>query len=426
MRVPTLVFALALIAAPLRVAAQPTPDEVARRALVEAAERARSGNDHARAVDLYERAGQIRMSPSLRQLIALEHFELGHTVDAFDAAERCVADAGADEHLNNRDRILEVCRRVVDALRGQVGRVTVRAPSPTPSGLRVLVRGEALDASRGVASRTVSPGAVTVEATAEARRDFRVELEVAPGADVEVNVELIAPPPPAAPPSATPPPVIVRVAPTAPPHPRAADPGSVIGAGLMAGAGLAFLGTATAFALASLDADADRRASCSAEQSVCAAYADDANVRLRGYAVATNVALGVGLATLTGAALWTAFGRSRGDERVARARAVVPWLLGGAALVSVGAATAFALERSGAATERDACSALSCSDAAVRANDRYDRYSIATNVSLGVGAAAVTGGVLWLVLARNGGARGALRSWRVLPAPNGLLLGGSF
>lgn len=426
MRANTLVLALAIIASPLRVAwAQSSPDDVARRALVEAADRARREGDHPHAVDLYVRAGQIRMSPSLRQLIALEHFELGRVVDAFDAAERCVTEAESDATLNNRERILEVCRRIVGELRGQVGRVTVRAPSPTPSMTRVLLRGEALDLSTGSASRTVLPGVVSVEATAEGRQGFHREVAVAPGANVEVNVELVAPRLPSPLPASAP---SVVVAPPAPPvlsHPTT-DAGSVVGPGLVAGAGVASLGVAAAYAMMSLDADAERRATCAAEPSACASFADDADKRLQAYALVSNVALGVGLASVTGAALWTVFGRSRGDERVRRLRAVTPWLLGGVALVSAGAAIGFAIQRSDAAAGRDACGSPSCGEASVRANDRFDRYSLATDVALGVGAAAVTGEVLWFLLVRGESALRALRSWRVTPAMGGLLLGGSF
>ena len=64
--------------------AQTSPTEIARRDLLDQAEAARAAGDHARALDLATRASQLRVTPSLRLLLAQEHQALGHVLEALD------------------------------------------------------------------------------------------------------------------------------------------------------------------------------------------------------------------------------------------------------------------------------------------------------------------------------------------------------
>ena len=69
--VPKLIAGCLLLAAS-ECPAQTSPTEVARRELLQGADAARAAGDHPRALDLARRAGEIRMTPSVRLLLAQE------------------------------------------------------------------------------------------------------------------------------------------------------------------------------------------------------------------------------------------------------------------------------------------------------------------------------------------------------------------
>lgn len=280
MRAPTH-LALALTLAASRASAQDTPDEIARRELIAAAEQARDAGDHARALDLATRASELRMTPSLRQMIAYEHDALGHVIDAFDAAGRCVREAEIDPAVRNREVILTACRALVDSLRARVGRVVVRAPDPSPAGLRVTVGGVVVPPALWGVAYPVAPGAVTVDAVSVEGATFHRSLTVQGGDAVEVRVTLTAPPP-------------RRVA-------RGVGAGPVVlwsvgGAALVAGGVLVAFGAV---------ARSDRDAECDASgHGRCDPVAQRLDDQYRALTVAGGVALGVGAASLVGGMLW--------------------------------------------------------------------------------------------------------------------------
>lgn len=280
MRAPTH-LALALTLAASRAFAQDTPDEIARRELIAAAEQARDVGDHARSLDLATRASQLRMTPSLRQMIAYEHDALGHVIEAFDAAGRCVREAEIDPAVRNREVILTACRALVDSLRARVGRVVVRAPDPAPAGLRVTVGGVVVPPALWDVAYPVAPGDVTVDATTPDGATFHRTLPVQGGDAVDVRVTLTAPPP-------------RRVA-------RGVGAGPVVlwsvgGAALVAGGVLVAFGAV---------ARADRDAECDAlGNGRCDPVAQRHDDQYRTLTVAGGVALGVGAASLVGGILW--------------------------------------------------------------------------------------------------------------------------
>jgi hypothetical protein len=82
---------------------------------------------------------------------------------------------------------------------------------------------------------------------------------------------------------------------------------------------------------------------------------------------------------------------------------------------------------SSARTDRDgACSPDGCDPAAQSHDDRYASFLTATNVALGVGAAAVVGGATWYLVGRlsqpSAAPRTSLRI-DVTPRADGLSLG---
>lgn len=286
---------LALVAASAPAAAQETSAEIARRGLLADSDRAREAGDHARSLDLARRAGDIRMTPSVRLLIAQEHAALGHALDALDAAGRCVREATADAALNNRERILANCEALSATLRARVGNVVVRVPSPAPEGLRVTVQGTDVPSALWGFPYPVDPGEVTVDASSRAGA-FHRALRVEAGANEEVSVALA----PAA------------LASTAPPPPatRASGPGA--GPWVVAGLGVAALAASGGFYALYADAISERDAACGA--AGCDPVARDADARAGTWRVLNNVSLGVGAAAVVGGVVWWLVARGRRAE----------------------------------------------------------------------------------------------------------------
>jgi len=263
-------------------AAQEGGDEIARRTLIEQAEQARTAGDHPRALDLAQRAGALRMTPSVRQIIAYEHEAVGHTLEALDAAEGCEREARIDAALRNRDRILEACGTLATTLRTRVAWVTVRVPQPSPRGLHVRVGERELRPALWGVAWPALPGTFTVDATAEGVRFHRV-VTAAAGAQVEVVVD-----------------------PTPTPRVEAAR-GRSVGPWFLAGGGVLVLGAAGAFAALRASAR-DERGEADAGDRMGDAVAH--NERFETFTVLTNVALGVGASALAGGVLWYVLARS--------------------------------------------------------------------------------------------------------------------
>src|SRR5438105_823884 len=125
-------WTLALVASTCAGAAfaQSDADMAARRLLLEQAQQARTGGDHTRALDLASRAGRISMTASVRRFIAEEENSLGRYASALGSAELCVHDAEREPASRNRDAVASGCRTLASQLRGRVGHIVVRVPTP--------------------------------------------------------------------------------------------------------------------------------------------------------------------------------------------------------------------------------------------------------------------------------------------------------
>lgn len=104
-----------------------------------------------------------------------------------------------------------------------------------------------------------------------------------------------------------------------------------------------------------------------------------------------------------------------------------PWVLAGVgAAAFVGAGVLWGLH-GGAMAERDgACDAGGCDLSAIDADERMRGFTTGTNVAIGVGSAAVAGGVVWFLVARASGRsaeEGRPTTW-VVPTGSGLAVGG--
>ena len=218
------------------VFAQAGTEELARRQLLVEADAARNSGDHARALDRAQRAGQIRMTPSVRLLIAQESEAMlaqrGHDENilvALTAAESCVAEATSSLTLDRRDDILRGCRNVADRMRPRIARVQVAVPVPAPADVRVRVNGAEVPRALWGVDYPVLPGEVVVEASAADGRTFRESHVTPAGASWGVTVEFPAVPPPLPPRPQHP--HIEVTPPPPPPPPRSVVPWVVVGAG---------------------------------------------------------------------------------------------------------------------------------------------------------------------------------------------------
>lgn len=257
------------------------PTEVAaRRDLIEQAQQASTAGDHARALDLATRAGELAMSVSLRRFIAEEQLALGKHADALGSAEICAKDARA----SHADDHAAACDQVIARAKPEVGYVVVVAPAGA-KGARVRVNDHELPAALVGQRFVVDAGDVVVDATAEDAKPFHLVVKVERGASIDVPVSFVALPKPLAPKAPVAPATEGRfvVSPLVP-----------IGAAVAGASFLVALGVGVSGALALSDYE-DRctvpgaALSCAAEQRT---LQDDLDVR----GTVVNVAIGVGVA----------------------------------------------------------------------------------------------------------------------------------
>ncbi|MFO0604734.1 MAG: hypothetical protein U0324_16245 [Polyangiales bacterium] len=125
--------ACAFVVSSARAEAQVGAD-VARRSLIDAASAAARAGDHARALELGERALALRATPSLRLFLAREHLRAGHPVEALAQAGECATRARGDATVPDRDATLARCEAVAREAERGVARLTLRVASPRPRG----------------------------------------------------------------------------------------------------------------------------------------------------------------------------------------------------------------------------------------------------------------------------------------------------
>jgi hypothetical protein len=170
-------------------AAQLSPeDQARRRELITNAQQSSTQGDRAQALSLAERAGQMRMSPSLRRFIADEQVALGQLVRALASAQACVREEEADAAAVGRDVDLPACRALVQSLPQRIGHLVVRPPAHAPAGLRIQAGGEDVNPALWAVPFAVNPGAIEVVATAPGTPTFRRTVSVATASTMEVQV----------------------------------------------------------------------------------------------------------------------------------------------------------------------------------------------------------------------------------------------
>jgi hypothetical protein len=161
-----------------------------RRLLLDEAQSARAAGDHVQALDRAQRAGEIEMTPSLRQFLAAEQRTLNHYVDALQNAALCVTEAVNDPNTPDRDRLIEVCRTLSEDVRRRSGAIVIHPPNPAPDGLRIEAGGREVPHALWSLAFTVDPGPVEIVATAPGYETLRHQVQVDSGQHVGVPITL--------------------------------------------------------------------------------------------------------------------------------------------------------------------------------------------------------------------------------------------
>lgn len=314
------VIALVLATASRECRAQTQQEIATRRLLLDQASAQRAAGNHSQALALALRAGEVRMTPSVRLFIAQEELSLGDPAGALGHAEQCVVDVERDRRVPNRTPLLSTCRELSQVARAQVGFVLLRAPDPVPEGLRVTVRSAPLRAALLGVPFVVSPGLVEISASAEGRAAFSVSRRIERGevADITLSLPLIEPAPPApvialaptpvaAPAPAPAPPIVVR--PVATRRPSRLGPALLLASGAAEVAGGVALLFVREGALEGCTVTGTHAECESAEALSVARGAND-------LAAGAGALLGLGALCVTAGALWLVLDRGASASRV--------------------------------------------------------------------------------------------------------------
>jgi hypothetical protein len=345
---------------------QPTEAEIAaRRGLLEQAQQARTTRDFARALDLAQRAGRIQMTPSLRLFLAEVLSAMGNHAGAVGTADLCIRETDRDTAARNREQILSNCRAIMAASRQRVGYVNVTLGAQTPPQTAVAIDGAALNEALLGVPYVVNAGSVTVTGTFAGSAAFSQTETVAAGSTV--NIEVRVTPPAAATASAT-----------------SANTTSTASA---AGTGASTAGTT--------------------------GTSVTTNSQTTGTG-ALNAGASTGNGTTSGQALPPIVPPpNRGGVPVG-AVAVM-----GVGALSLGTSLVFFLLRNSALTGCEiANDTVTCNDAEAAARVPTARtYAVVSMATLGVGAAAVVGGGVWLAvgMAARGRASASINRITVMP-----------
>ncbi|MEI7895032.1 MAG: hypothetical protein WCI05_18195, partial [Myxococcales bacterium] len=167
--------------------AQDGGEAAARRDLIEAAQKASQAGNHAEALVLARRAGQLKMTTSLRMFLAEEELSSRLFADALGSSKLCLTEAAADVSLSARDVIEERCTKVRDQAKNKVARVVVQV---SPANAQVTLSGKELHRALWGTPFPVNPGKVQVEASAPSYQRFRQERNAAEGETLTVEVKL--------------------------------------------------------------------------------------------------------------------------------------------------------------------------------------------------------------------------------------------
>ncbi len=164
------------------------PRDEARELVIRGNEADRSG-DHAQALALYEEAYRKSRRPIIRYAIGMTLHGLGREIEAIEALEDFLAEAGDPDHERR-----QVAKDTVAAIDRGLGRVLV---STDVVGATITIDGTARASTPQQRLLRVAPGAHEITVTKEGHDSFSTRIEVA--ADQLQRIEASLPIPPPAP-----------------------------------------------------------------------------------------------------------------------------------------------------------------------------------------------------------------------------------
>ncbi|HET6146423.1 MAG TPA: hypothetical protein VFH68_02745 [Polyangia bacterium] len=187
---------LPLLIAPRVAHAAEAGETVARRQLIDAAEKAHKAGLHDVALEYVLRAHAIHSSPTSFLFIAEEQMELGQPVDAYANAQQCLREIELDLKAHLRDAAQARCQALVGKLHAQIGELVLNIPAPPP-GTTLRLNGKLVKVEVAGVPFPVAPGSITVEAGAPGYDPFKADVTVSAGEAKPVFVVLRLTPCPA-------------------------------------------------------------------------------------------------------------------------------------------------------------------------------------------------------------------------------------
>jgi hypothetical protein len=339
---------LSVVIASTRVLAQ-TSDEDTRRNLLREAQDASDAGNHEQALSLAERAGEIRMHPSVRYFIAEQQRKLGQIANSMNSAKLCVLEATQNTQLKSRKEILRRCNDFLAERQKSVARIVISFPQPVPPHTQVWVGDQAVPELLYGRAFFVIPGQTRVQASAPGCAPFEHGLFLLPGEEVTVSVSLSEEPRAPEPvPSTTDPNSVASQ--SQPPGAPTSDLGvrstiaesrsTPTGVYILLGAGGACLGASALFLILRNNQIHELEAQCSADQrSVCPDVPAVRSLQSRAsrYNTLTNVTLAVGTAAVAGGAVWYILEKTRSAPISSRAQLQIEPTRAGAVVAITGA-----------------------------------------------------------------------------------------
>jgi hypothetical protein len=159
----------------------PVFDE-ARRSFESGVEHLERG-DAAAAIERFERSLALRESLAALYNLGLAYRKAGRIKDGLLTFERFLDKASQQSHTHGVDH----AKLLADELRGKVGRISLAVSGGADS---VKLDGNAIGDGDGRYGLVLDPGSHVVEASRGANEPERVQVELEPGANIEVAVEI--------------------------------------------------------------------------------------------------------------------------------------------------------------------------------------------------------------------------------------------
>lgn len=281
-KVASVLVLSAVLAAPTRSFAQPTPEELAAaRQLFNEGKELEKQKSYKGAIEKFKKVAGVKMTPQVRFHIALCEENLGHLVDAINGFE--LAAEEAKRAGSTAPEVAENAPKRATALRARVPTLRLAITGQVLTS-RIFLDGNPVSAAMIGVALPIDPGVHAVEVQSAAgkatfHKDLELQERAAESLVIEVNDIEIAAVPPLPPPSRSRAPVVIA--------------GSVGVASLIA-SGIFFGLRAGTLATAAADCnDPINYTGCTHTNGV-----DDVIARGQMYSTASAITLGVGLAGL--------------------------------------------------------------------------------------------------------------------------------